>query len=124
MELSAVDPLEPDLHRRIAVVVRAREVDVRVRVEEELLLVAVDAYGEPAAVALACLSGEALAADAERDPAGARSLDLRKGEGELPNGVPIGHLRVSCDVRDDEALRCRPHGAPPRHPRKIVSARR
>ena len=43
--------LEPDLHAGPAVVVRAREVDVGIRVEDQLLLLAVDPDAEPSAVA-------------------------------------------------------------------------
>jgi len=43
------------------------------------------------AVALARLPGEPLPADAEGDPAGARGLDLGKGERELPHRLPVGH---------------------------------
>jgi hypothetical protein len=79
--------------------VRAREVDVRVRVEEELLLVTVDADGEPTAVALTCLPREALAPDTEGNPARARGLDLRKGDAELPNRVPVGNGRKIVSAR-------------------------
>jgi len=71
--------------------VRAREVDAGVRLEDELLLLAVDADGEASAVALARLPGEPLPADAERDPTGARGLDLWERERELPHRLPVGH---------------------------------
>ena len=70
---------------------RAREVDVRVRLEDELLLVAIHADCEPAAVALACLPGESLPADAERDSTGGAGLGLGEGERELADRVPVGH---------------------------------
>jgi hypothetical protein len=71
--------------------VRAREVDVRVRVEDQELLVAVDPHGEPAPVALARLPGERLAANGEDDPSRRRLLDLGKRRGDLPYRVPARH---------------------------------
>jgi hypothetical protein len=71
--------------------VRAREVDVGVRVEDELLLLPVDAHGEAAAVALACLPREELPADTPRRAAVRGLLHLREPGDDAPHGVPVGH---------------------------------
>src|SRR5687768_17532162 len=93
-ELVAVDRVEPDLHGRVAGVVRAREVDVGVRIEDQLLLLAVDPHGEPAAVPLARLPREELPPDAPRRAALERLLDLREVADELADRLEIGHARV------------------------------
>ena len=90
-KLIRVDAVEPDLHAGPAVVVRAREVDVGVRVEDELLLVAVDADGEPAAVSLPRGPGEELAPDAKGGPVLARLLDFGERERKLVNRRPVNH---------------------------------
>jgi hypothetical protein len=86
-------------------VVRAREVHVRVRLEDELLLVAIHADCEPAAVTLACFPGEAFPADGERDSTGGRGLDLREGERKFADRVPVGPRLVRAgDELVDEPL--------------------
>ena len=72
-ELRAPDRLEPDLNPRIPVVVRAREVHLRIRIEDQLLLVPIDPYGEPSAVTIAGHPREELAPDAIRRAAGTSS---------------------------------------------------
>jgi len=91
LQLLAGDVLEADLDSRVPGIVRAREVRVGVGVEEQLLLVAVDSDGEPAAVALARLPREALPVHAECDPASRRLLHPRERERDLPNRLPVGH---------------------------------
>ena len=92
-ELLAADLLDTDVHRREAPVVRRVEVDPRLRLEDQLLLVRVDAHGEAPAVPLACLPREALPAhEVARPAAGALGeLRLRERERELVDESPIGH---------------------------------
>ncbi len=93
-ELLPVDRLEADLDSGPPVVVRAREVHVRIRVEDQRLLVPLDPDPETAAVSLACGPCEELPAHAERDPILARLLGLGKRERKLANRVPVDHLET------------------------------
>ena len=93
-ELLPVDRLEADLDSGPPVVVRAREVHVRIRVEDQRLLVPLDPDPETAAVSLASGPREALAANLKRDAISARLLRLGKRERKLAHRVPVDHVET------------------------------
>jgi hypothetical protein len=94
------------------VVMRCLEVDVGIRLEDELLLVAIHHDGERAAVSLATLPGEELSAHPE---CGTRARGVNcfgEGKGELAYGLPVSHWgRVTLAHSSSRRPRPRPYGA-------------
>src|SRR5688572_14265179 len=93
-ELLPVDRLESDLDSGPSVVVRAREVHVRIRLQDQRLLVPLDPDSETATVSLASGPREALAANLKCDTIPARLLRLGERERELAHRFPIDHFET------------------------------